>query len=54
VLIEMGFLTHPEDARQLRNDRYQRALARAVGDAILTYRAQVERRVAGMTAEDQR
>lgn len=54
VLIEMGFLTHPDEARQLRNDRYQRALARAVGDAILTYRAQVERRVAGMTAEDQR
>ncbi|MDY0109779.1 MAG: N-acetylmuramoyl-L-alanine amidase [Candidatus Krumholzibacteria bacterium] len=54
VLIEMGFLTHPEDARQLRSDRYQRALARAVGDAILTYRAQVERRVAGMTAGDQR
>jgi len=41
VLVEMGFLTHPEEARQLRDSDYQRRLARAMGDAITAYRDRV-------------
>jgi len=41
VLVEMGFMTHPEEGRQLGTDRYQRQLARAIGDAILEYRDRV-------------
>lgn len=54
VLIEMGFLTHPDDARQLRTDRYQRALAKAIGDAILVYRDRVARSVPEIVTEEQR
>jgi len=41
VLVEMGFLTHPEESRDLGSGRYQRNLARALGDAILAYRERV-------------
>ena len=54
VLVEMGFLTHPEDARLLRTDRYQRNLARALGDAILVYRDRVARSGAAMAREGDR
>ena len=49
VLLEMGFLTHPDDAHRLGRDRYQRELARAIGDAILVYRDRLAR--AGEDAE---
>lgn len=41
VLLEMGFLTHPEEARQLSRDSYQRQLARAIADALEVYRDRV-------------
>lgn len=43
VLIELGFLTHPDDAAQLSRDSYRRQLAHAIGDAIETYRNRVAR-----------
>jgi N-acetylmuramoyl-L-alanine amidase len=43
VLLEMGFLTHPDDAHRLGRGRYQRELARAIGDAILVYRDRLAR-----------
>ncbi len=54
VLVEMGFLTHPEEARQLRSSRYQRELARALGDAVLIYRDRVARAVADVAGEVRR
>lgn len=54
VLVEMGFLTHPEDARLLRTDRYQRNLARALGDAIVVYRERVAHAGAAMAREGER
>ena len=41
VLVEMGFLTHPDEARKLGRDRYRRDLARAITDAIVVYRDRV-------------
>lgn len=38
VLVEMGFLTHPDESRSLASGRYQRDLARAIGDAVVAYR----------------
>ncbi len=46
VLVEMGFLTHPQEARRLASTSYQRTLARALGDAILAYRDQTAHAVA--------
>ncbi len=41
VLVEMGFLTHPDEARQLGRDRYRRELARAIAGAVEVYRDRV-------------
>jgi len=43
ILLEVGFLTHPEEAAQLARDSYRQRLARAVGDAILVYRDRMAR-----------
>jgi N-acetylmuramoyl-L-alanine amidase len=40
VLIELGFLSHAQDEKRLGESSYQRELAKAIGDAILTYREQ--------------
>ena len=40
VLIELGFLSHAQEEQRLGDGSYQRDLARAIGDAILNYRAQ--------------
>jgi len=37
VVVEMGFLTHPEEERHLGDAGYQRRLARALGQTILSY-----------------
>jgi N-acetylmuramoyl-L-alanine amidase len=47
VLVEMGFLTHPDDAARLRSGRGQRELAKAIGDAIVTFRDRAASDVAG-------
>lgn len=41
VLVEMGFLSHEQEERQLGDRSYQRQLARALGDAILQYQLTV-------------
>jgi len=40
VLIELGFLSHAREEKRLGDSSYQRELAKAIGDAILTYREQ--------------
>ncbi len=40
VLIELGFLSHAQEERRLGDRTYQRELAKAIGEAILTYRRQ--------------
>ena len=40
VLIELGFLSHAREEKRLGDSTYQRELARAIGDAILSYREQ--------------
>jgi len=41
VLVEMGFLTHPEEARMLSGGSYQRRLATAMAEAVAVYRERV-------------
>ncbi|MFH2052562.1 MAG: N-acetylmuramoyl-L-alanine amidase [bacterium] len=41
VLIELGFLSHPEEERRLGDRGYQRRLAEALGRAILDFRAEM-------------
>ena len=41
VLVEMGFLSHEQEERQLGERSYQQRLARALGDAILAYQQSV-------------
>lgn len=45
LLVEMGFLTHPEEARLLQRSAHQEKIARAVVQAILTYVRQCEQMV---------
>ncbi len=48
VLVEMGFLTHPDSEENLGSLSYQRNLARALGDAVLEY----SRQMAATTPEE--
>ncbi len=41
ILIELGFLSHAQEEKKLGERTYQRELAKAIGDAILTYSAQM-------------
>jgi len=43
VLIEVGFLTNPEENRLLRDDEYQRQIARAIKKGILKYLEEARR-----------
>ena len=38
VLVEMGFLSHAEEEERLGDSRFQRRLARALGESLLAYR----------------
>ena len=40
VLIECGFLSNPEDERNLQDDAFQQLLADAIADGVLTFLAQ--------------
>lgn len=40
VLVEMGFLSNPQEEERLKDRAYQRRLAHALGDAILEFRDQ--------------
>jgi N-acetylmuramoyl-L-alanine amidase len=37
ILVEIGFLTHAEEARRLRDPLYQRSISQALSAAILSY-----------------
>ena len=41
ILVEMGFLTHPEEEKRLGDSSYHRQMARALGQAILEYSRQM-------------
>ncbi|HVP68278.1 MAG TPA: N-acetylmuramoyl-L-alanine amidase [Anaeromyxobacteraceae bacterium] len=43
VLVELGFLSHPQEGRLLRTAQYQESLARAIADGIAAWRAQGRR-----------
>jgi N-acetylmuramoyl-L-alanine amidase len=43
VLIELGYITNPDDAKRLTSDAYMRALAQGMVDGILAYKKRLER-----------
>jgi N-acetylmuramoyl-L-alanine amidase len=43
ILIEGGFLSHPEEGRRILDPSYRREMARAIVNGILDYKRQVER-----------
>ncbi|MDQ3266509.1 MAG: N-acetylmuramoyl-L-alanine amidase [Myxococcota bacterium] len=44
ILLELGFISHPEESQRLRDSRYQDKLAQAIVDGVKAYVAQVEQR----------
>jgi len=44
VLIEGGFLTHPQEARRIADASYRRRMAQAIREGIVAYKKHVERR----------
>lgn len=47
VLFEGGFMSHSNEARLIHDDRYQNALATAIADSVVRYRAAVSRNPSG-------
>ena len=43
VLVEAGFMTHPQESKRIFDPDYRRQLARAIADGILAYKRLVER-----------
>jgi N-acetylmuramoyl-L-alanine amidase len=43
VLIEAGFMSHPEESRRIFDPGYRREMARAIVDGLLAYKHEVER-----------
>lgn len=43
VLVELGYITNPEDAKRLASDAYMQALAQGMVDGILAYKKRLER-----------
>jgi len=46
VIVEVGFRSNEEEGRYLNGEEGQRAIARAIADAIVAYREDVLRRYA--------
>jgi N-acetylmuramoyl-L-alanine amidase len=46
VLVELGFLTHPEDARRLASEAGRNAAAQAIAEAVTAYFDERDRRLA--------
>ncbi len=44
ILLELGFISHPEESQRLRDSKYQDKLAQAIVDGVKAYVAQVEQR----------
>ncbi len=42
VLVEMGFVSNPQEEKKLGSSSYQRRLAQAIGDAVMAYRDEME------------
>jgi len=42
VLIEAGFMSHPEEGRRIFDTAYRRQMARAIVDGLLAYKRAVE------------
>jgi N-acetylmuramoyl-L-alanine amidase len=47
VLVEMGFLSNPEQETQLVSDGFKNRVVQALVDAIVRYRARVEAQAPG-------
>jgi len=43
VLVEMGFLSNPDEEKQLTSSEYQNVVAQAIFEALVRFRSQVER-----------
>uniref|UniRef100_I2PXV8 N-acetylmuramoyl-L-alanine amidase n=1 Tax=Desulfovibrio sp. U5L TaxID=596152 RepID=I2PXV8_9BACT len=43
VLVELGYITNPDEARRLTSEAYQQALARGMADGIAAYKKRIER-----------
>jgi N-acetylmuramoyl-L-alanine amidase len=43
VLLELGFLSHPEEARRLRSPEYQERIAAAIAEGVRAFRAETRR-----------
>lgn len=52
ALVEVGFISNPEEEGKLRSDEYQTRLATALSDAVSRYKSEYEKR-AGVPAGDQ-
>ena len=37
VLLEIGFISHPEEEKLLKSDKYQDIIAREIADSIIEY-----------------
>jgi N-acetylmuramoyl-L-alanine amidase len=48
VLVEMGFLSNPQQEARLATDDFKNGVAQSLYDAILRYRARIEARPAGL------
>ena len=43
ILIEAGFMSHPQESKRIFDPQYRRRLARAIADGILAYKRAIER-----------
>ena len=43
VLIEAGFMSHPQESKRIFDPQYRRQMARAIADGILAYKRLLER-----------
>ena len=43
VLVELGYITNPDEARRLSSDAYMKALAQGMVDGIVAYKKRIER-----------
>ena len=43
ILVEVGYITNPEEAAKLRDDKYLESLARGIAQGVESYKARIER-----------
>lgn len=54
VLVEVGFVSHPDEAKALSDGRYQAKLARAITSGVKQFLAQLEARGDGPVSSDKK